>query len=151
MVKIKTHLLDRLDPPADPPRSFRLQTGNELTAVMNEAGNLDCLLSLVPYDQNHWLAWVVGNGVLFRIIPDSIAYRILSSAYSQAERTQPLLHSQGHGRYLFVHSNTFATCLRKQIESRVNGRLEAEDATPALPHSLGLLPMANRKCWPGTA
>jgi hypothetical protein len=60
--------------------SGQFQAGNELTAVMNETGDPDCLLSLVIYDRNHWLAWVAGEDDLFRVLPDNLAYRILTSA-----------------------------------------------------------------------
>jgi hypothetical protein len=65
--------------------SCRFQAGNALMTVMNQAGDPDCLLCLVPYDRTHWLAWLAGErplfqGDLFHILPDSIAHRILSSA-----------------------------------------------------------------------
>jgi hypothetical protein len=83
---------------------------------MNETGDPDCLLALVIYDRNHWLAWVAGEGDQFHLLPDGLAHRILSAARSQSGRSQPTLHARGHGRYLFVRPNTFAACLRPQTE-----------------------------------
>jgi hypothetical protein len=98
---------------------------------MNHAGDPDCLLSLVPYDRNHWLVWLAGEGDRFHILPDSLAHHILSSARSQSGRIQPTLLAQGHGRYLFAQPNTFAACLRPQAETQTGGRLEVAEATAA--------------------
>jgi hypothetical protein len=102
---------------------------------MNETGDPNCLLSLVLYDWNHWLAWVAGKGEQFHILPDSLAHRILSSSRSQSGRTQLTLHARGHGRYLFVRPNTLAACLRPQTGVQISGRLvDLEGATAAQLH-----------------
>jgi hypothetical protein len=98
---------------------------------MNQAGDPDCLLSLVPYDRTHWLVWLAGEGDRFHILPDSLVHRILSSARSQSGRTQPTLHAHGHGRYLFTQPNTFTACLRPQTETQTGSRLEVTEATAA--------------------
>jgi hypothetical protein len=102
---------------------------------MNETGDPDCLLSLVIYDQNYWLAWIAGEGDQFHLLPDSLAHRILTSARSQYGRTQPTFHDRGHGRYLFVQPNTFAVSLRPQSKVQVGGRsVDVEGATAAQLH-----------------
>ena len=110
--------------------SCQFKPGNQLTAVINESGSPDTLLSMVPYQNNTWLVWIAGQGDTFQIIPSETAAQILSSARSQAGRTQPTIIHHGRSHYLFIQPNNFAACLRPNSEDRPHGRVDVEDASP---------------------
>lgn len=114
--------------------SCQFRHGNRLTAVLNETGDPDCLLSMVTYGRDEWLVWLGGEGATFRVLSAAVGHRILSSARSQSSRTYPTVVNHSNGRYLFIQPNTFAACLRPKTETSTDGRLDIEDATAAHLH-----------------
>jgi len=124
----ENQILDR-QPTQAGKASCKFKPGNQLTAVMNETGHPDTLISMVPYDKATWLAWVAGDGATFQILASDVAHRILSSARSQASRTQPTFIHHGRSRYLFIQPNSFAAGLRPKTETQGNGRVDTKDAT----------------------
>lgn len=101
-------------------RSIYFQPSNELTAVINEEGDPDTLLSLAPCvrDRKYWFGWVAGDGAKFWFVPSNIAQSVLDSAQARDVDTQKGKVRKRH-HYLFEQPNRLVDCLRAAVTCRI--------------------------------